>query len=447
MISAMLVYCSAEMGSTVTGVTVASVLPSLGTRPEGVKNMQYEIRPVEEERFAEFIAVAETAFGEDSSEEGTRRFRAKTELDRTIAAFDGDAIVGTNSSFAFEMTVPGGELPTAGVTIIAVLPTHRRRGILRAMIRYQLEDVHRRNEPLAILWASESNIYQRFGYGTAARVSLINILKERTAFLDAAPAIGQVKLLSPDDSLHALPPIYDKVRAKTPGMFRRNETWWKEHALYDHKDDRNGMSPLFRAVWTHDGDAQAYATYQVKPDWDYDVDAPSGYVLIRELQATSPLARREMWRYVFGIDLVERIRAECQPMDDPLFFMMAEPRRLQSQIGDGLWLRVVDVRSALEGRSYAADGQISFALRDDICPWNEGRYTLEVKSGEGRVSDAAGEIDLELGARDLGAIYLGGTPLTTLVGAGRVTENSPGAARKTDLMFHSEVTPLCPEVF
>lgn len=409
--------------------------------------MDYEIRPVPEERFAEFLEVGETAFGDESSEERYRRFRALTELDRTVAAFDGDDIVGTNSSFAFSVTVPGGELPAAGVTVVGVSPTHRRRGILRAMMRYELEDVHRREEPLAILWASESNIYQRFGYGTAARMSYINILKERTAFLDPTPAMGQVKLLNPENSIRALPPIYDRVRAATPGMFRRDETWWREHTLYDHKDSRNGESPLFRAIWSHEGVAQAYATYRVKPDWDEDAGAPAGIVTIRELQATSALALREMWRYIFGIDLVTRIKAYGQPMDDPLFFMLAEPRRLQTQIEDGLWLRVVDVRGALEGRSYSSDGRVSFALQDDLCPWNEGRYTLEVKSGEGRLSEAAREVDLELGARDLGAVYLGGTPLTALVGAGRVIENARGAAREFDLMFYSEVTPRCPEIF
>jgi predicted acetyltransferase len=409
--------------------------------------MGYEIRPVEEERFAEFVDVAETAFGEEGSAEGTRCFRAITDLDRTVAAFDGNEIVGTNSSFAFRMTVPGGELATAGVTIVGVLPTHRRRGILRDMMRYQLEDVRRRKEPLAILWASESSIYQRFGYGTAARMAFISILKERTAFLDSTPAVGQTKLLSPGDSFNELPPIYDRVRAVTPGMYRRDATWWKEHSLYDHKDRRYGMSPLYRAVWTHEGEAQAYATYRVKNDWDDDAGSPSGYVRVRELHATSPLALKEMWRFMFGIDLVVHIKAFAQPMDDPLFFMLAEPRRLQTQVEDGLWLRVVDVRAALEGRSYSADGQISFFLRDDFCPWNEGRYTLEVKSGEGRLSEAAAGVDIELSARELGAIYLGGTPLTALAGAGRVVEHIPGAARKADLMFYSEVTPRCTEEF
>ncbi|MGH2698736.1 MAG: GNAT family N-acetyltransferase [Actinomycetota bacterium] len=429
-----------------TGVTAdPDFLPSEGTHRR--VSMRYEIRPVPEARFAEFVEVADTAFGEEATEEGIRRFRAITELDRTVTAFDGDDIVGTNSSFAFDMTVPGGELPTAGVTIVGVLPTHRRQGILRAMMQYQLDDVRRRKEPLAILWASEGNIYQRFGYGTAARMAFINVLKERATFLDSTPAAGQVKLLSPEESLHAIPPIYDQVRARTPGMYRRNETWWEEHSLYDRKDIREGASPLNRAVWTNEGAAQAYATYRVKNDWDDDAGAPTGFVRIRELHATSLLALREMWRYVFGIDLVVRIKAFAQPMDDPLFFMMAEPRRLQTQLEDGLWLRVVDVRSALEGRTYAADGELGFALRDDFCPWNEGRYTLEVKSGEARLSEAAGEVDLELSARELGACYLGGTPLTALAGAGRVRENTPGAARKADLMFYSEVTPRCPEEF
>ncbi|MGH2750434.1 MAG: GNAT family N-acetyltransferase [Actinomycetota bacterium] len=409
--------------------------------------MEYEIRPVSEERFTDFVSAAETAFGDDFSEESVRRTRSLTELDRTVTAFDGEDIVGTNSSFRFEMTVPGGELPTAGVTIVAVLPTHRRRGILRAMMRYQLEDVHRRGEPLAILWASESNIYQRFGYGTAARTVYINILKERTAFLDPSPAVGQVRLLGADEALRVIPDIYDRVRARTPGMYRRSDLWWKEHSLYDSKEIREGASPLQRAAWTHEGAAQAYATYRVKNAWDDDAGAPTGSVRIRELVATSPLALREMWRYVFGIDLVERITAFAQPMDDPLFFMMAEPRRLQSQLEDGLWLRVVDVRRALEGRSYAEDGELNFALHDDFCPWNEGRYTLEVKSGEARLREAAGQVDLELSARELAAGYLGGTPFTALRGAGRITEHSPGAARRADLMFYSEVTPRCPEEF
>ena len=409
--------------------------------------MKYEISPVPEERFTEFLEAAETAFGEEGSEEGARRLRAITDLDRTVTAFDGDEIVGTNSSFAFSTTVPGGELPTAGVTIVGVLPTHRRRGILRAMMRHQLDDVRRRGEPLATLWASEGNIYQRFGYGTAARMAFINILKERAVFLDSTSAVGQVSLLSLEEALRTIPPIYDRVRARTPGMYRRDETWWREHSLYDHKDRRYGMSPMYRAVWTHDGQAQAYATYRMKNDWDDDAGSPAGYVRINEIHATSPLALKEMWRFMFGIDLVVRIKAFGQPMDDPLFFMLAEPRRLQTQVEDGLWLRVVDVRPALEGRSYAADASISFLLRDDFCPWNEGRYTLEVKSGEGRLTEAAGEVDLELSARELGAIYLGGTPLTSLKGAGRVIEHTPSAARRADLMFYSEVTPRCTEEF
>ena len=410
--------------------------------------MGYEIRSVREEEFTRFVEAAGYVFGGEPTEEGTQRTRAITELDRTVTAFDGDEIVGTNSSFRFDMTVPGGELPAAGVTIVAVLPTHRRRGILRALMRHQLQDLHRRNEPLAILWASESNIYQRFGYGLAARAASINILKERTAWLDPSPPVGQVRLLNPDEALKVLPGVYDEVRAVTPGMYRRSETWWTNHSLHDSKEGREGASPLYRAVWTREDEAQAYATYRVKSEWDDPAGGhPTGQVRVREIHATSPRALREMWRYIFGIDLVVSIQAHAQPMDDPLFFMVAEPRRLQSRIEDGLWLRVVDVAPALEGRTYAQDGTLSFALRDDFCPWNEGRYTMEVASGEARVTEARGEVDLELSARELGAAYLGGTPLTALAAAGRVTENVPGAARKADLMFWSAVTPRCPEEF
>ncbi|MGH2703198.1 MAG: GNAT family N-acetyltransferase [Actinomycetota bacterium] len=409
--------------------------------------MKYDIRPVSEAEISRFVDVAGTAFGDEHSEESVNRFRSKTELDRTVAAFDDGDIVGTNSSYAFEMTVPGGELSAAGVTIVGVLPTHRRKGILRAMMRYQLEDVHRRGEPLAVLYASESNIYQRFGYGPAARMTWINLLKERTAFLDPSPAVGRTRLLSLEDSLRSLPPIYDRVRAVTPGMYRRSETWWKVHTLSDPKEHREGYSPQYRAVWEHEGGAHAYAAYRWKNSWNEEAGYPDGHVWVNELIGTSPLALREMWRYVFGIDLVTSIRAGRLPMDDPLFFMLAEPRRLSTFVDDGMWLRVVDVVGALEGRTYAEDGSLSFALRDDFCPWNEGRYALEVKSGKGRVTEAAGDVDLELSVRELAAGYLGGTPFTALKGAGRVVESRPGAVRRADRLFYSEVTPRCPEEF
>src|SRR6185503_18593563 len=87
---------------------------------------------------------------------------------RALAAYDGDEPVALTGAYRFDLSIPGGELPCAGVTWVGVIPTHRRRGILRDLMRRELEDVHSWGEPIAALWASEAAIYGRFGYGHAA---------------------------------------------------------------------------------------------------------------------------------------------------------------------------------------------------------------------------------------------------------------------------------------
>jgi predicted acetyltransferase len=170
-------------------------------------------------------------------------------------------------------------------------------------------------------------------------------------------------------------------------------------------------------------------------------------VSIIEVVAATPEATREVWRYVFGIDLSARVKAYWEPIDTPLQHLLSEVRRLRLGLKDALWLRIVDVRGALEARSYEVDDTLTFRLVDHFCDWNAGVWRIEVDGGKPRVAESDAAPDLALSARDLGATYLGGTSFTELALAGRVQELRPDALRRADALFHNAPAPWCPEVF
>lgn len=365
--------------------------------------------------------------------------------ERALAAFDSEDIVGTAGAFEFSLSIPGGEVSTAGVTMVGVLPSHRRKGILRGLMRFQMDDARERNEPIAILLASEDAIYQRFGYGLAADQGHIEVEQDRTSWLDDPRPEGKTRLVSLEEALKHIPTIYDRVREQTPGMFARSTDWWEHHTLPDDEEHRRGAGPMFCAVLEIDGRDEAYALYRVKPSWSEGI--PRGRLIVKEAMAVSPSAAREIWRFLFGIDLVDRVEAWFLPADFPIYLMMLEPRRLRYTYGDSLWLRLVDVRAALSARSYAMEGSIAVQVADAFCPWNEGTWRLNFNGREAVVELTEEEADLRLDVRDLAAAYLGGFSFARLALAGRVQELRAGALARADGMFRTERAPWCPEGF
>ena len=203
--------------------------------------MDMELRAVKEDESKRFLTACEAAFGEDLPDDEWADFKHVLEIDRTIAAFDGDSIVGTAGAFSFRLTVPGGaEVPAAGVTVVGVLPSHRRRGLATKMMRRQLDDVRATGEPVAILWASEGSIYQRFGYGLASLGLHIDVLRTKTRFLNDPGPSGAVRLVAPIENIETLSAIYDRVRLERPGMVARSEKWWRHHTLPDPERHRDG---------------------------------------------------------------------------------------------------------------------------------------------------------------------------------------------------------------
>ena len=408
--------------------------------------MAIEIRTVpgaDLRRWAESVSFANS---EELGEDVWRDVGPTVEQDRTLGAYDGEAIVGGGSIFSFEVTVPGGQaLPSAAVTWIGIMPTHRRQGALRRLMTSMFDDARGRNEPLAVLWASESSIYQRFGYGLATLASSINLERERAIFIPGAEPFGSVRLVDATEARLAFMPIFEANRATVPGFYSRTEKWWDIEILSDFKWARRGFERKFFALHDTNGAADAYAIYRVRQDWTNSV--PGSELQVIEILATHGDALREMWRFIFGIDLVKRITTRSGGVDEPLMLMLAEPRRVSLSVRDGMWLRVLDVAAALERRGYSADGSIVLEIHDQFLPDAGGRFRLTTSGGHGTVERTGHGPDLALDAADLGAIYLGGFSLSQLARAGRTHELTPGARARADAMLASSAPAWCPQTF
>ena len=404
---------------------------------------EIEVRPCRDvdEVMGAISAIAEYGAWAFDREDAERWLRFHP-LERMLAALDDGRIVGGSGSFEFEMTVPGATVPTAGVTVVGVLPTHRRRGVLTAMMRMQLDDVHERGEPLAALFASDERIYGRFGYGLAELMGEMQLLRDRSAFAVPLERQGRLRTVEPDEALDLFPPVWERLRPRVPGMLSRSREWWELRVLRDSESRRPpGAGPKRFALLELDGEVAGYAVYRHAPKWEEGM--PRGTLNALEVVGANPQADAELWRYLCDIEWVETVNAWLLPVDHPLLFLLAEPRQMRLRVSDGVWVRLVDVGEALSRRSYAADGAVVFEVEDPFCPWNAGRWKLD--GGEAKRTRAAPEIACDVGA--LGSVHLGGFSWGQLVRAGRVEEVRPGAAARADAMFRPDRAPWCPEIF
>lgn len=410
--------------------------------------MGVDIRVIGAEQWPDYVRAAFVPFGGEATESDIRDSRIEWEPDRSIAAFDGDLIVGTTSVVSLRMTVPGGaEVSVAGVTTVGVAPTHRRRGILRSMMRRQLDDSKAQGYPVAALWASEPAIYQRFGYGMATRQASARVPRAHTAWLTPPPAGGQVRLVPFDAAAKQLGPVYDRARPGTPGMLVRDEAWWSyrfQHLNAEHH--RGGFGPMFFALHEGPEGPDAYAVYRVKSDDEDGID--QGVVQVVEAVTTTPESVQGMWSFLFGIDLVETIEFWNRPPDDPLFSMVLDLRRMGPKVLDGMWLRLLDVPAALSQRGYGPTGRLVFELTDEFCGWNSGTYELVVsRDGAECVRADGADPELSFTANELGGVYLGGMRVRDLARAGRIVQHSPGSVARADAMFAGDREPWCPHQF
>ncbi|MCH5676528.1 GNAT family N-acetyltransferase [Streptomyces gilvus] len=409
--------------------------------------MRTDVRVLAAENWDEWYDNLIRAFGgvPEPAEERAL-WRELTEPDRAVGAWDGDVCVGTAGAFRFRLTVPGGAaVPAAGVTMVSVAATHRRRGVLTSMMRRQLADVRSWGEPLAVLTASEPAIYGRFGYGAATfHVNAeIDTTRVRLSVPDGTDDV-RLRYAEPADALDACEAVYAQLVPRRPGMVERIPGWERLWVL-DPESERDGASPLQCVLAERDGEVVGYARFRVKGDWD--ASGPKGTVLVRDVDALDPAAHAALWRFLFGIDLTSRIDVRRRPVDEPWQYLVSDIRRCSLLVRDSLHVRLVDVGAALEARTYQTPVDVVLAVEDAFCPWNSGRWRLtgDPKGAScARTEDAP---DLALSVRELGSVYLGGVSLEALAAAGRVRELRQGALAEASLAFGSTVAPWLPHGF
>ncbi|HEY7563748.1 MAG TPA: GNAT family N-acetyltransferase [Acidimicrobiia bacterium] len=402
--------------------------------------MAIEIRVPKPDEAGSFRKVMSRTFGGDPRPDGDERFLRIWEPERSFCAYDDGVMVATSGAFSLNLTVPGGEMRAGGTTMVAVQPTHRRKGLLREMMTAHLRDVVEHEEPIAALWASESSIYGRFGFGTASQAVELTIPASHRTFHPAAPIPSPVRLIEMDDARQTIPALHENFRSSFPGFFRRNEGWWEERWFAEESDDRGGKSTR-RFVVTAESDG--YAIYRQKARWNEGHSA--GEMDVVDLVAVSPEAWSGLWKYVLSHDLVTVVKAGPRPPDDPLLSLLADPRRVLQRPGDGIWTRLVDPIRALAERRYQMESSLTFEIND---PFLATKHTVELTGGpdgaEARSSQR--EADIALDVADLSASFLGWARFRALAQAGRV-RGSAETLTRADLMFGWHPQPWCPEIF
>ncbi|MFV0459202.1 MAG: GNAT family N-acetyltransferase [Actinomycetales bacterium] len=401
------------------------------------------------------------AFHESMPAEHRQRWQAVVEPDRTFGFVDGSRWVSTCGAFTRRLTVPGGAgVPTAAVTMVTVEPTWRRRGLLSRMMRHQLEEIRDTGtEPLAYLWAAESAIYPRFGYGRASsRLTLSG--PTRAPFSDAG--LGEARSVQ-EVTREEFEPIAEALHAQQlpdrVGALDRPPQWW-EFVLADLREESSDVGPRRYLVHRRDGQVapgsrlagsptdpasqvDGVAMFTVRSPWAQPTDGQA-QLRIEMLEAQSPAAAAGLWRFLLDLDLVRTFEYRTA-VDDPVQLMLSAPDALTARVFDGTYLRVVDVVAALQARRYAREIDIVLDVHDEML--GSGRYRLQGGPDGSQVTrtDQAG--DLSLGVGDLGSAYLGGFSLAMLAAAGRVEEHRTGMLARAAAAFATARAPFCPDDF
>ena len=400
----------------------------------------YPIRSITQGEFDAFSAVTDHAFVlSPPSDEGRAQDLARLELDRCIAAFDGCAQIGTATAFSFQMSVPGGLLPTAGVSWVSVLPTYRRRGVMRSLMRGQLQDIRDRGEPVAVLLPTESPLYGRYGYGMATRHASFTIRRGEGALAADAPSDSkiQLRIAPPRECRGELEQVYGAVLRSRPGFVARSDVWWDRATR-----GPAGQTPVTCLLAEDATGPRGYALYAGNNRWEDEDLLHHCTLTITELVAADPAAGAALWGDLLSRDLVTEVRARRRPADDPLLFQLADSRRVRARVTDGLWARLVDLPGALSARRYSCSVYTVIEVHDELLPGNAGRWHLRAGvGGAASCERTAAAPDVSAGVRELGAAYLGGIRLGSLADAGLVAEHRPGALARLSAAMSWDPSP------
>lgn len=407
--------------------------------------MTFEIRSITEDEVEAYFVAISAGFGSTNHEDDLGEYRKVADYPQSFAALDGGRFVGGAGAYNFDMTLPGGAVvAVGGVSCVSVAPTHRRRGVVTGLMAHQLDDLAERGKHLAILNASESRIYRRFGYGLGASAVSVEIDTRHSEYLGDLPD-GQLHLVSRDEALEVFPTVYDQWRLGRVGSLSRSEAWWS--IMLGAREGWKGGGDAFHVI--HEGaggSPDGYVSYQ--PDMRTEHGNFQGVVRVRELIGLTPDVEAALWRFCFDLDLVRRARSDMRPVDDPIRWRLVEPRQLRvHSLTDVLWLRLVDTAAALSVRGYRGEDALIIDVADRFRPDNSGTFRLETGTDGAECTRTSEAPDLRLGVEELGAAYLGGVSFSTLRAAGLVDECTAGAVTRADAVFATDRAPYCATTF
>jgi predicted acetyltransferase len=385
------------------------------------------IRTAEDSDWPAMVLLAATSFGSFRPREANDMWRTLIPADGAVVACDGDDVVGMAYYLDLRLTVPGGAvLPMAGVSWVCVAPTHRRRGVLSEMFG----ELHRRmgvsHYPIAGLEASEAGIYGRFGYGQASVVETLRVDRRGAGFLDEVPNPGGVRIVTPVLHRDRIEEIYERWRLRTPGGLVTPRRMWDE-VVGDREVSRRGSGPLMALL--HD---DGFVLYRIHGD------SERKSVAVTSLAAVTVDAYIALWRTLLGMDLMDAVTVEAPPRQ-LLPYLLTDARGVHvTGREDGLWLRILDVPTVLEARTYAADATVVLDVSDGLLGGG-GRFALEIRDGRARCvpTDAAPDVWLTLSV--LGSLYLGEHRASAFVAANRLRANDFGVIAALDASFASDV--------
>jgi predicted acetyltransferase len=396
-----------------------------------------EVRRIRDDELRAFVETLSAGFLERPDvDKVTDEIRPLWDLDRTWAAFEDGRICGTYRSWATELTVPGGQcLPAAAVSAVTVLPTHRRRGILRAMVDAEHEGMRERAEAFGLLYAAEYPIYGRFGYGPAVREATLTLRTRQTGF--HAAASGRVELVNADaEAVAALNGVFEHWRVRQPGEIRRRDHSWE----YDLALRESAWgSPWKGFVALHrdeSGSVDGYARFHADDKWEQR--QPGITVTVDELHALNDAAYSSLWRFLAEMDWAATIKAERRIPTERLPWLLTNARALDtSDIGDGMWVRLMDVTRALGARTYEREGKIVLEVVDGEAPGGRTRVELEAGPSGATCAETDRAADLTLDVSALSAAYLGGVSLRQAAMTSEVEEHRAGALADADALFRT----------
>jgi predicted acetyltransferase len=358
---------------------------------------------------------------------------------RAWGAFTAGRLIGTAMSFRSGLALPGGaDLPMAAVSGVGVRADHRRRGVLTELMRAQLTAALAAGEAFAGLRASEAGIYGRFGYGPGTIARTTRVRTTRVALRPEVPRGGEIRLLDAEEVLALVPDLYERSFGYRPGMIRRSSGWWA--AAYEWR--LRGDDELLVAVHTGPDGHDGFLAYRTE-DPESDDPLRGATLRVLDFQAGNQAAANDLWRYLFGVDLVDQVVAYIRPLDEPLEAMLVNQHAVRAEFDDELWLRLVDVRAALAGRSYQDAEPIVIEVSDHQLPANSGRYRLGPQGAE-RTDDPPG---LSMTVDVLATLYLGATKASALASVGRLNVTDPAALRRADRLFATDTAAWCGTLF